>query len=109
MRLAAFHLREDQPDARRIGLVVGEPTEFRFFSSATRKEDRPGDVVASWSDEELNETDPLAAELPAAVDVDGYVPVRFEAHLTELGVLELWCASTISPERWKLEFGVREE
>lgn len=24
MRLAAFHLREDQPDARRIGLVVGE-------------------------------------------------------------------------------------
>ncbi len=92
-----------------IGLVVGEPTEFRFFSSATRKADRPGDVVASWHDEELTETDPLAAELPAAVDVDGYVPVRFEAHLTELGVLELWCASTISPERWKLEFGVREE
>lgn len=92
-----------------IGLVVGEPAEFRFFSSATRKEDRPGDVVASWTDVELSETDPLSALLPAAEEVDGYVPVRFEAHLTELGVLELWCVSTISPERWKLEFGVRKE
>ena len=28
-----------------IGLIVGEPAQFRFFSSSTRKQDRPGDVL----------------------------------------------------------------
>ncbi len=28
-----------------IGLVVGEPAHFRFFSSAVRKQDRPGDAA----------------------------------------------------------------
>ena len=31
-----------------IGLVVGEPAQFRFFSSSTRKDDRPGDVLDRW-------------------------------------------------------------
>jgi hypothetical protein len=35
------------------------------------------------------------------------VPVRFEAKVTELGMFELWCASTQSDRRWKLEFSVR--
>ncbi|MCE9606697.1 MAG: Hsp70 family protein [Planctomycetia bacterium] len=93
-----------------IGLVVGEPAEFRFFSSAVRKSDRPGDLRERWADDELVETDPLATVLPAMEEADdGYVPVRFESRITELGVFELWCASTISPHRWKLEFSVREE
>ena len=29
--------------------------------------------------------------------------------ITELGVLELWCVSTKSGSRWKLEFSVRED
>jgi hypothetical protein len=37
------------------------------------------------------------------------VPVRIQTHVTELGQLELWCASTVSHERWKLEFRVRED
>ena len=32
-----------------IGLVVGEPAHFRFFSSSVRKHDRPGDVLAAWT------------------------------------------------------------
>jgi len=92
-----------------IGLVVGEPAEFRFFSSAVRKSDRPGDVVDRWSEEELVETDTLATELPATEESDdGYVPVRFLAKLTELGVFELWCVATNSTQRWKLEFSVRD-
>ena len=93
-----------------IGLVVGEPAQFRFFSSPTRKQDRPGDVLASWSESELEETDPLETELPAdeAVEED-YVPVHFHPKLTELGMLELWCYSTKSEGKWKLEFSVREE
>jgi hypothetical protein len=93
-----------------IGLVVGEPAQFRFFSSPVRKGDRPGDVLSSWSEEELVETDSLEASLPADEDAEGsYVPVRFHSKVTELGMLELWCRSTKSEKQWKLEFSVREE
>jgi hypothetical protein len=93
-----------------IGLVVGELAEFRFFSSGVRKTDKPGDVRERWTEDELIETDPLATVLPAMEEADdGYVPVRFESRITELGVFELWCASTISSHRWKLEFSVRED
>lgn len=97
-----------------IGLVVGEPAHFRFFSSAVRKTDRPGDLLARWTPEELTETDPLETTLSAASPEaqrkeDGFVPVRLNPRLTELGVLELWAVSTADPaERWKLEFSVRE-
>jgi hypothetical protein len=93
-----------------IGLVVGEPAQFRFFSSSVRKHDQPGDVLPRWSEGELVETDPLEAELPADEAIeDSYVPVRFQPRVTELGMLELWCVSTKSDGRWKLEFSVREE
>lgn len=92
-----------------IGLVVGEPAEFRFFSSAVRKDDRPGDLIPRWTEDEIVETDTLATELPASAESDdGYVPVRFLAKLTELGVFELWCAAANGGDRWKLEFSVRE-
>ena len=48
-----------------IGLVVGQPAQFRFFSSSVRKEDRPGDVLGSLDAEELAETDSLETTLPA--------------------------------------------
>ncbi len=94
-----------------IGLVVGEPAHFRFFSSAVRPQDRPGDVLRRWTDDELTETDSLEATLPAAAQgaEDGIVPVRLESRITELGVLELWGVSTVGDERWKLEFSVRAD
>ena len=94
-----------------IGLVVGEPAHFRFFSSAVRPQDRPGDALRRWTDDELTETDSLEATLPAAAQgaEDGVVPVRLESRITELGVLELWGVSTVGDERWKLEFSVRED
>jgi molecular chaperone DnaK (HSP70) len=93
-----------------VGLVVGETAPFRFFRSATRKHDRPGDVITHWQESELEETDSLVASLPAdeARD-DAYVPVHFQSHLSELGVFELWCVSTTGDRRWKLEFSVRED
>jgi hypothetical protein len=91
-------------------LVVGESAHFRFFSSSVRKDDQPGDLLSTWSPEEISETDSLEAVLPPDETVDEpYVPVKFRARLTELGVLELWCVGTTSDKRWKLEFSVREE
>ena len=96
--------------ASEIGLVHGEPAEFRFFSSSVRKEDQPGERLASWNEDELVETDPLLATLPADDSViEPYVPVTFQSRITELGMFELWCVSTSSDGRWKLEFNVRED
>jgi len=96
-----------------IGLVVGEPATFRFFSSPTRKTDKPGDLLSSWDDDELAETDSLEAALPKDEGTtEDYVPVRFQSNITELGIFELWCASTrpaAEPQRWKLEFSVRKD
>lgn len=93
-----------------IGLVVGEAATFRFFSSPVRKLDRPGELLSHWSEEELAETDSLEALLPKDDAIDEpYVPVQFHTQITELGVLELWCASTQTPSRWKLEFSVRKD
>ncbi len=92
-----------------IGLVVGEPAQFRFFSSSTRKQDKPGDLVASWTEEEIAETDALETALPTDENIqEGYVPVKFHSKITELGMFELWCVGTKSDQRWKLEFSVRE-
>jgi len=92
-----------------IGLVVGQPAQFRFFSSSIRKQDRPGDLLPAIPPGELVETDSLETALPAdQASEGGCVPVRFHARITELGVLELWCVSTTGSQRWKLEFSVRE-
>jgi molecular chaperone DnaK (HSP70) len=101
---------ETDVPSEEFGVVVGEPATFRFFSSATRKQDRPGDLVPSVDDPELEETDSLEAMLPADDAIDEpYLPVKFQSRITELGVFELWCVSTRTDGRWKLEFSVREE
>ncbi len=93
-----------------IGLVVGEPAVFRFFSSSIRKDDKPGTILTGWADDELQETDSLEAHLPAEERFEeGYVPVKFHPRITELGMFELWCKSTVSDDSWKLEFSIREQ
>ena len=102
----------DQADvpSQEIGLVVGEPAQFRFFSSPIRKQDKVGDVLTSWTEDELAETDSLEATLDRDEAIDEpYVPVKFQSRVTELGMFELWCVSTKSDKKWKLEFNVREE
>jgi molecular chaperone DnaK (HSP70) len=96
---------------REFALQVGEPAAFRFFSSAVRKTDQVGDL--------LDEIPPEVEELaPIEVCLEGnqgqVVRVALETHVTETGVLELWCAAQVPPgtenagKRWKLEFQVRE-
>lgn len=92
-----------------FGLVVGEPAEFRFLGSNTRREDPVGTILDRWAPEELQELDPLETSLAAEDGGAGEtVPVRLHAHVNEVGTLELSCNSTRDPRRWKLEFNVRE-
>lgn len=93
-----------------FGLVLGEPAHFRFFSSAVRPQDRPGQMLPTIDEEQLAETDSLETILEAGND-DGetYVPVKFQSRITELGVFELWCVGNTTDRRWKLEFSIRDD
>ena len=90
---------------REFGLVVGEPAEFRFFTSAVRKNDQPGDLIEDFG-EDLEELAPMEVNLPAEQDAAGVIPVSFETIVTETGMLQLWCVAR-DGRRWKLEFNVR--
>ncbi|MGD9763697.1 MAG: Hsp70 family protein [Candidatus Binatia bacterium] len=92
--------------AQEFGLVVGEPTEFRFLSSATRGDDRPGTLLEVWGEDELVELPPLQTALDWAGHEGATIPVHLEADVNALGVLELWCVSR-DGQRWRLEFNVR--
>jgi hypothetical protein len=92
-----------------LGLVVGETATFRFFAAATRKDDAAGALIDADA-AGLVELDPVeklveADDAHAAGDL---VPVRLEAHVTEVGTLELWCGARDGRGRWKLEYSVRE-
>jgi hypothetical protein len=91
---------------REFGLIVGQPAEFRFFTSATRKNDRPGDMVEDFG-EDLEELAPMEVSFGGETSAE-VVPVSFETMVTETGVLQLWCVSR-DGRRWKLEFNVREK
>jgi molecular chaperone DnaK (HSP70) len=88
-----------------FGLVVGEPTRFRFFSSSTRREDKVGDFL-----EDANALDELPP-IETALEGKGgeLVPVNLQAAVTELGALELRCLQRGGKGKWKLELNVRGE
>jgi molecular chaperone DnaK (HSP70) len=90
---------------REFGLVVGQPAEFRFFTSAARKNDQPGDLIEDFGDE-LAELSPMEVSFSGESSSE-VVPVSFETVVTETGVLQLWCVAR-DGRRWKLEFNVRE-
>ncbi len=93
-----------------LGVVVGEPVQFRFFGSSVRRGDEAG---ASIDDpgEHLEELSPIEVTLPAEGRAEGdVVPVRLRSQVTAVGTLLLE-AEPFEPletgERWKIELGVR--
>ena len=97
---------EEKIPNREFGLIVGQPAEFRFFTSASRKDDRPGDLIEDL-DEELEELAPMEVAFGGESSAE-VVPVSFETVVTETGILQLWCVAR-DGRRWKLEFNVREK
>jgi len=97
-------------EGRDFGLMTGRAADFRFFSSAVRSGDTPGQIVPD-AERQLEETSLLEVELPPLPDMPAgqVVPVRIESVVTELGTLELWMKHVNSDRRWKIEFQVRTE
>jgi len=97
-------------EGQEFGLITGQPTDFRFFSSEVRSGDAAGQILPD-AESALEETSLLEVDLPS---LDGFpageaVPVQINATVTELGTLELWMKHTKSDRRWKVEFRVRTE
>ena len=92
---------------REFGLVVGQPAEFRFFTSAARKNDPAGELIEDFGDE-LEELSPMEVSFGEGESSSEVVPVSFETVVTETGMLQLWCVAR-DGRRWKLEFNVREK
>lgn len=92
-----------------LGLVVGETSTFRFFAAAARDQDTAGALVDANA-EGIAELDPVEKLVTAEAGrkPGDLVPVRLEAHVTEVGTLELWCVARDGHGRWKLEYSVRE-
>jgi hypothetical protein len=88
-----------------VGLVVGEPVDFRLFASSNRREDQAGDVVED--EDVLTELPPVSATVPGGARPAGeIVPVRLRAHVTEIGTLELECVGR-EGSAYRLEWNLR--
>jgi Hsp70 protein len=97
-------------EGREFGLTTGRAAEFRFFSSSVRSGDTPGQILPD-AERDLEDAGLLEVEILALDDVPAgqAVPVRINAVVTELGILELWMKHAKSDRRWKVEFQVRTE
>ena len=113
--VAQFGMEEGtsaQMPNREFALTVGQTAEFRFFCSATRKQDAPGTLIDDYGDE-LQELSPVSIHLDAQTAQGGAAAatretVTLETVITETGMLQLWCVAR-DGRRWKLEFSVREK
>lgn len=99
-----------------LGLVVGEPVQFRFFGSSVRRQDAAGALLDFWQPDELQELGEIRATLPADGRPAGeVVQVTLRASATETGTLELTAVSAShtgadhKAECWKVELDVRDK
>jgi hypothetical protein len=99
---------EAEIPGREFGMVVGEPVEFRFLSSTTRKQDPPGELVETWGEGEIQELAPVKTAMINEKDPPGTaIPVTLHAQVTEVGTLDLHLRAR-DGRSWKLEYNVRE-
>jgi hypothetical protein len=95
--------------SQEFGLVVGEPVNFRFFGSSSRRDDVAGTLLDYWDPEELQELPAIQICLPVETRQAGdVVPVRLAARVTEVGTLRLEAIPRQGEERWHIEFDVGE-
>jgi len=96
-------------DPGTLQLIANKPVSFRLYSSRTRTEDKPGDVVEfDRGDPDLHLHAPLHAVLRFGKAGERMVPVKLGAKLTEVGTLEIWTESKVSDHRWRLQFELRK-
>lgn len=86
---------------------TGEPAEFRFLSSTSRRHDEPG-TIHVVDDDAFEEHHPIETTLESGAAGSRAVEVDLRSHLTPIGTLELACVERGTNVAWKLEFNVRQ-
>ncbi len=89
-------------------VLTNQPVSFDLYSSSFRSGDRIGDLI---------DIDQTLTRLPPIHTVIAYgkkgkqasLPVKVEAGYTEVGTLAIWCCSTLSDHRWRLQFQLRNQ
>ncbi len=107
------HWRDASPgDKNRVTeppleLAVGEPVQFPIVYSSTRLADRPGQLIEITA-EQFTHLLPIRTvlQMPGRKRSE-LLQVILETELSEVGTLQLWCATPDGHQRWQLEFDVR--
>src|SRR5262249_56591525 len=90
--------------AREFGLVVGEPTEFRFLSSSSRHDDHVGTLLETWEPDEAEELPPLTTALEWQGHEGRAVPGHLQARVNEGGGVEIWFLRRNTRPRWEVYY-----
>ncbi len=95
----------NQPE---LELALGQPVMFPLYTSTVRSEDKAGDLLTVAPDQLLRM--PLLHTVLRGGKRSGTksVPVTLAARSTAIGTLELFCVARDGPNRWRLEFNVRD-
>ena len=88
-------------------LTVAQPAEFALFVSSTRLTDEPGELIPI-DPEQMKALPPIRTVLKTQRrSQTGTIPVSLQAHLSEIGTIDLWCRATELDRRWRLQFDIR--
>ncbi len=88
-------------------VLANQPVTFDLYSSSFRSGDCSGDLVEV--DDSLTAMPPLQTVVQFGKKGNlARIPVTVEASYTEIGTLALWCRSTTTDHRWRLQFQLRD-
>ncbi len=91
-----------------LALLLGEDSQFRFFSSNKRKDDQLGSIVQD-ADLELEEL-PALHKFLQSIDGDSQlIPISLKSVFTEIGTVQVWAQEKDGEQNWRLEFDLEGE
>jgi DNA-K related protein/Hsp70 protein len=95
---------------REFTVITNQPAAFTLFSSVERADPLNALVKFAADDEdEVHQHAPLVTALRYGQRTRKVpLAVRLVVMFTEVGTLELWCASRTTEHRWRLQFNLRE-
>jgi len=91
-----------------LDVVTNRGASFPLYASSTRLGDVAGALISAPR-ESLTILPPIRTVLRFGKKlVERTIPVHLHAHLTEIGTLEVSCASLTTEHRWRLQFQLRD-
>jgi molecular chaperone DnaK (HSP70) len=93
---------------RDFELLANRPVAFPLYTATDRTGEQAGDLV-DLDPAALRALPPIRTVLRFGRKLEERaLPVGLEVRLTEIGTLEMWCASRQTDHRWRLEFRLRD-